>query len=38
MFTGFGKGLVNVITDTDGCQLDSARIAKEESPKAPDVG
>lgn len=28
---------MNVVTDTDGCQLDSARIAKEESPKAPDV-
>lgn len=37
MCTEFGKGLVNVVTDTDGCQLDSARTAKEESPKAPDV-
>lgn len=37
MFTEFSKRLMNVVTDPDGCQLDSARLAKEESPKAPDI-
>lgn len=35
MLTEFCKRLINVVTD--GGQLDSVRIVKEESPKAPDV-
>lgn len=37
MFTEFSKGLMNVVMDPDACQLDSAKVAKEESPKAPDI-
>lgn len=37
MFTDFSKRLMNVVTDPDGCQLDSAKVVKEESPKAPDI-
>lgn len=37
MLTEFSKRLMNVVMDPDGCQLDSAKVAKEESPKAPDI-
>lgn len=37
MFTEFSKRLMNMVMDPDGCQLDSARVAKEESLKAPDI-
>lgn len=37
MLIDFSKRLMNAITDADGCQFDSAIMAKEESPKAPDV-
>lgn len=28
---------MNVVMDPDGRQLDSAKVAQEESPKAPDI-
>lgn len=37
MFTAFSRRLMNVVMDPDGRQLDSAKVAKEESPKAPDI-
>lgn len=37
VFTEFSKRLINAAADTDGCHLDAARLAKEESLKAPDV-
>lgn len=37
VFTDFSERLMNVVMDPDGGQWDSAKVVKEESPKAPDI-